>query len=47
MEKLYNRRDGMAHAGNTEVSEEEGMTARVLGQMVSLLHIIKGDEERT
>ena len=43
--KLYRRRNAMAHEGSTEVSDEEGVTARVLGQQVALLHLMSQKAE--
>ena len=40
MKNLYKRRNAMVHEGSTEVREEEGIMARVLGQQVALLHIM-------
>ena len=40
MKNLYKRRHAIVHGGSTEVRDEEGITARVLGQQVALMHII-------
>lgn len=40
MKNLYKRRHAIVHGGSTELRDEEGITARVLGQQVALLHII-------
>ena len=45
IKKLYTQRGKMVHEGNTEVTEEEGMTARVVGQQIALLHIMEAEEE--
>ena len=40
MKNLYKRRHAIVHGGSTELRDEEGITARALGQQVALLHII-------
>lgn len=45
MKRLYRRRHEMVHEGSTEVRDEEGVTARVLGQQIALLHIMSRNAE--